>query len=210
MLALGSSPSPKMIEGGEDVVRTYTEDEEKKLALNLEALLDQIHRGEFRSTPLTVVLLHEFHAALFHQVRDHAGKIRSPGRGSEYLLFGPNRSEHRNAVPRLVKQAIDGARREMDRLADQLHDADYELHAIKLGLALQAELIRIHAFEDGNGRTSRAMTDYVFVAFGLRPIPIEAVKSEYNECLNQYHRERDIEPLVDLYLRLYAGVLDFE
>src|SRR6266545_4781107 len=50
----GWDPSRTVIEAGDDVVRMYTEDEEKRLALNLEALLDRIHRGDLCSVPLTV------------------------------------------------------------------------------------------------------------------------------------------------------------
>ncbi len=194
-----------MIEAGDDVVRTYTDDEEKRLALNLEALLDRIHRGAFIAAPITVRLLEEFHAALFHGVRDHAGRLRSPGRGSEYLTFGPNRSEHRNAVPELVQKALNRARREVEELRRDPSAADYELVAMSVAVTTQAELVRIHRFEDGNGRSSRALTDCLLVALGLRPVPIEAVKSEYNECLNEYHRGRNIQPLLDLHIRLYAA-----
>jgi len=200
-----------VIEAGDDVVRTYTEDEEKRLALNLEALLDRIHRGELIDAWITVRLLQEFHAALFHEVRDHGGRLRSPGQGSETLLFGPNRSEHRNAVPGLVKRAIERARSGVEALRRDPNEAEYELTAIGVAVGTQAELIRIHPFEDGNGRSSRAFSDFLLVALGLRPVPIEAVKSEYNECLNAYHRGRSLRPLIDLYLRLYAAcVLDTE
>jgi hypothetical protein len=36
----------------------------------------------------------------------------------------------------------------------------------------------------------------------LRPVAIEAVKQEYTEALNHYFVTSDLDPLVDLYLRL--------
>lgn len=192
-----------MIEAGDDLARRYTEEEERRLALNLEGLLEQIHRGDFIDASITVRLLEEFHASLFHQVRDHGGRMRSRGRGAEYLLFGPNRSEHRDDTPRLVRAAIEQVRRNADRIRDDPSSANYELAGLTVAITAQAELIRIHPFEDGNGRSVRAFTDYLLILFGLRPIPVEAVKSEYNECLNHYHRRSDIQPLLDLFLRLY-------
>ena len=200
-----------MIEAGDDALRSYTEDEEKRLALNLEALLDRIHRGVLNSADLTVHLVEELHAALFHQVRDHAGRMRSPGRGAEYLNFGPNRSERHDKVLELVKLAMERARRDVAELLRDPGAEDYEQGSMVAAVRLQAELIRIHPFEDGNGRTSRALTDLLLIRLDLRPVPVEAVKTEYNECLNRYHRQGEIGPLVDLYLRLYeACVLEAE
>ena len=70
-------------------------------------------------------------------------------------------------------------------------------------MKLHADIVRIHPFEDGNGRTSRLCLAHVLVQCGLEIIPIEAVRQEYTEALNHYYNERDLEPLVDLYIRLY-------
>lgn len=41
------------------------------------------------------------------------------------------------------------------------------------------------------------------MTLGLLPIPIEAVKQEYTAALNLYFRAKDLDPLVDLLIRLY-------
>ena len=66
-----------------------------------------------------------------------------------------------------------------------------------------AEIIRIHPFEDGNGRSSRLVMTHVLVSLGLRPIPVDACKQEYNDALNAYFRTGELQTLVDLLLRLY-------
>ena len=63
--------------------------------------------------------------------------------------------------------------------------------------------MRVHPFEDGNGRASRLCLAHVLVQCGLHVIPIEAVRQEYTEALNHYYDTHDIGPLVDLYIRLY-------
>lgn len=68
---------------------------------------------------------------------------------------------------------------------------------------LHAEIVRIHPFEDGNGRTSRLIANHILVRHGLLPVAIEAVKQEYTDALNLYFREKDLQPLTDLYVSLY-------
>ncbi|MDQ6926872.1 MAG: Fic family protein [Candidatus Eremiobacteraeota bacterium] len=68
---------------------------------------------------------------------------------------------------------------------------------------MQPEVIGIHPFEGGNGRSTRLLTDWLLIRLGLRPIPIEAVKGGYTACLNLYFRTRDLQPLVDLLIGLY-------
>ena len=145
----------------------------------------------------------ELHRALFDGVRGHAGRMRESGFGSERLVFGPNRSSHRDAVRRELEALSARVERELRALGDGSAE-DYELRAIRLAVRAHADIVRIHPFEDGNGRTGRLCAGHLLVRLGLRPVAIEAVKQEYTEALNHYYEARDIEPLVDLYLRLYT------
>ena len=78
-----------------------------------------------------------------------------------------------------------------------------EHHPVLIAALFTLDLLVVHPFEDGNGRTSRLCAAHLLVRLGLRPVAIEAVKQEYTEALNHYYTARDIEPLVDLYVRLY-------
>ena len=80
---------------------------------------------------------------------------------------------------------------------------DYERAALHLAVWVHARIIRIHPFEDGNGRTSRLFMNWVLTRLGLRPIAIEVPRQEYLDCLNRYYHKGEITPLVDLCLRLY-------
>jgi Fic family protein len=83
-------------------------------------------------------------------------------------------------------------------------DADnYDEAAVWTAAWAHAEIIRIHPFEDGNGRSSRLVMTHVLVSLGLRPIPVEACKQEYTDALNAYFRTGELQPLIDLLLRLY-------
>jgi fido (protein-threonine AMPylation protein) len=148
--------------------------------------------------------LQELHAALFRGVKDFAGRIRDRGSGSERLVFGPHRSVHRDDVRRELTAVFERAQRGLRQVRD-LDPADerYEHEAVCLAVWAHAEIIRVHPFEDGNGRTSRLCAGHVLVQLGLRPVAIEAVKQEYTEALNHYYVRTDLAPLVDLYLALY-------
>ncbi len=77
--------------------------------------------------------------------------------------------------------------------------------AFHLAAWSHAELIRIHPFEDGNGRCGRLLMDWVLIRLGLRPVPVEVVKAEYLACLNEYFLTKDLQPLIDLLLRIYPA-----
>ena len=45
--------------------------------------------------------------------------------------------------------------------------------------------------------------NWILVRVGLRPIAMEVVKEEYRLCLNHYYLTKEVQPLVDLAIRLY-------
>lgn len=187
----------------DDPVRTYSLEEQSTLTLQLEAITRRVHAGEFRDRRLDLNLLRELHEWLFRGVRDHAGRMRSRGFGQEYLTFGPNRSVRRDHVERelvAIFLRVDVDLRALRELGD---DQEYEPEALRLAAWAHAEIVRVHPFEDGNGRTSRLCAGHLLVVLGLRPVPMEAVKQEYTAALNVYYAQKDLGPLVDLFVALY-------
>ena len=73
------------------------------------------------------------------------------------------------------------------------------LTARQLGVAVHAELVRIHPFSDGNGRVTRLMADLVFAAAQQLPHTQEydwdLDKTEYIRLLRAYDLNRDPVPL---------------
>ena len=76
------------------------------------------------------------------------------------------------------------------------HTDDWD--ARQLGIAVHAEVVRIHPFIDGNGRTSRLLADLAYAAV-QNPTELQydwdIVKSRYIELLRTYDRVRDITEL---------------
>lgn len=187
-----------------DPDRTYSLDEEQRLTENLHVLLTAVHVGEFARVPVGVKLLQALHRNIFHGVRSHAGRCRGPDFGSEHLVFGPHRSVGRADVPRDVTAIFEAFDRTLIRLESDPNASDYESGVLRAALRLHADVIRVHPFEDGNGRSGRALMDVVLVRLGLRPLPIEVPKQEYLASLNHYYQTGDLDALQDMALRIYA------
>lgn len=188
----------------DDPTRTYSEAEKQALSIKLEELLQRVNVGAV-TEPLTVGLMCSFHRVLFGGVRGHAGKHRTSDFGAEHLTFGPIRSLHRRDVLRALELLAQRTRRrlEVDFPEGSAFDSESLQARIQLVAEFHAEFIRIHPFEDGNGRVGRALMSYLLVRLGLLPIPIEANKQEYYAALNESHSGKGLHALVDLLLRLY-------
>lgn len=69
----------------------------------------------------------------------------------------------------------------------------------QFGVAVHAELVRIHPFVDGDGRATRLLADLVFLAAQDAETPElydwSLDKRRYIELLREYDRHRDPAPL---------------
>jgi Fic family protein len=189
-----------MIEDTPDHVRTYTSEEDERLARQLRALTEQCHAGML--WPPSVDLLRAMHRRLFDGVRSHAGWPRAHAFGDEHLVFGPNRSVHRDDVTRQLGEVFTQLERSIGSFRANHSDPAYARSATRVAIWAHAQVVRIHPFLDGNGRTSRLLMNSVLVGLDLEPVAVEAVKQEYNEALNQYFRSDDLRMLLDLIFRL--------
>lgn len=189
----------------EDPSRSYTTEEVARVTNNLLLLTEAVHAGRFSSVPVSVELLRALHLNLFRSVRGHAGRCSGVGRGTERLVFGPHRSPHRDEVDGLLSGIFQRAQVELATLQGSSGASDWEVRTIEFAIRLHADIIRVHPFEDGNGRTCRAFMNAVLVRLGLRAILLEAPKQEYLACLNHYYHEDDLGPLLNLALDLYVG-----
>lgn len=84
-----------------------------------------------------------------------------------------------------------------------------DLNGIELAAWTHAEFVRIHPFEDGNGRTSRMMMNYQLMVHGFLPVSIAKVnRLEYFEALEAYAVEGNLEPFADMIAVLEEQRLD--
>jgi Fic family protein len=77
-----------------------------------------------------------------------------------------------------------------------------ELHPIQLAALVHYKFVRIHPFDDSNGRTSRLLMNYYLIKYGYAPIVIESKeKRNYLTALNRADTG-DIDAFVDYILVL--------
>ena len=191
------------IEDVEDRVRTYTVAENEQLAIQLRSITADCHAGLL--WPMSIELLCSIHRRLFDDVRSgHAGRCRARDFGDEYLTFGPNRSVRRDRVNAELEEVFKNLDLSVRSFLANPDAPEYERSAVHVAVWAHAEVVRIHPFLDGNGRTSRLLMNAVLVGLKLQPIAVEAVKQEYNEALNHYFSSKDLSVLVDLMLQFVA------
>ena len=186
-----------------DPSRTYSFEEEERLAYNLKNISEQVHRGSLRHLGINSALICFLHEHLFQGIRPHAGRVRHVDWGTEYLIFGPNRSAHRKDVVLKLEKVFIDLKRSIASFDANIEHPEYDSKAFYTAVWAHAEIINIHPFEDGNGRSTRLLMNWVLIRLGLHPISMDTVKLEYSACLNEYFLSRNIQPLLDLCLRVY-------
>jgi Fic family protein len=75
--------------------------------------------------------------------------------------------------------------KQMQALIDWYRDEENNSHPVTLAAMLHYKFVRIHPFDDGNGRISRLLVNYVLLRNGLPPIVIKSKdKTNYLRALH--------------------------
>lgn len=84
-----------------------------------------------------------------------------------------------------------------------------ELNGIELAAWSHAEFVKIHPFEDGNGRTARMIMNYQLMSGEFLPVSIaKEARIGYFEALEEYAVNGDIAPFADMIAELEEQRLD--
>lgn len=82
------------------------------------------------------------------------------------------------------------------------------LNTVQLAAYTHAEFVKIHPFEDGNGRTSRLIMNYQLMADGFLPISIaKENRLDYFNALEDYAVNGNLEPFTNMIAALEADKL---
>lgn len=95
----------------------------------------------------------------------------------------------------------------MEKLVLNYENWNY-FHPIIQAALLHGELVKIHPFVDGNGRTSRLLMNLDLMNQGYNPVIIKKVdRLEYYEALDKAHTTGDYTDFVKLITRLEIEML---
>lgn len=84
-----------------------------------------------------------------------------------------------------------------------------DLNPIELASWTHAEFVKIHPFVDGNGRTSRLITNYHLMKHGFLPVSVNKEdKLDYFNFLEEYAVNGNLEPFADFVAELEERQLD--
>jgi Fic family protein len=85
----------------------------------------------------------------------------------------------------------------IDNLFEKLESNLPNMHPIKVGAILHSDLVAVHPFSDGNGRTARLAMNTIFIQHGYLPTIIPPIlKLEYNQTLDKAHYG-NIDPFIE-------------
>jgi len=90
---------------------------------------------------------------------------------------------------------------------DLMHKKD--LNPIELATWTHAEFVRIHPFQDGNGRTSRLIMNYQLMIYGFLPVSIaKENRLNYYNALDKYAAEGILDDFTKMLAELEEVQLD--
>ena len=121
-------------------------------------------------------------------------------------------------IYRTVEVRITGARHtpptpsqayyQLKKFYESLNDNNY--NDFDIAAYTHAEFVKIHPFEDGNGRTSRIIMNYQLIKNGYLPISIKKEdRLKYYEVLDEYAVNGNLKPFVELIYELEDKELNF-
>ncbi len=161
---------------------------------------------------LTVQAIRTIHRTMFGAIfPELAGHTRGPipdipannsfgfRRGIEYERVPDSLTKLDQYLVTLLDQ-LDGFAQSTDPTRQR-----FRRNVLEAGSVVHCEIVRIHPFVNGNGRTARLCINYFLVRYGLRPIPIERPKDEYIRAIDAWLDKSDISPMADLLESLAAS-----
>ena len=117
--------------------------------------------------------------------------ITLDGQSTRRLIKVGDYKEHPNSVRLQNGEIFEYAKpsetpMQMQELIDWYREEDGAVHPITLAAMLHYKFVRIHPFDDGNGRVSRLLMNYVLLRNGLPPVIIKSEdKTNYLRALNR-------------------------
>lgn len=169
----------------------------------LEAMYRYINSGENEYSTGSIILT-DLHEKLYSHA-DGGRYARSYRNSPAYLPCSGVELEYPDMIVHSMRKA-DRQFDELYELSEKMFNSEIEdrFHMVNPFLeklmAYKAELIRIHPFPDGNGRSIRGLINFLLERAGLPPVYVKACeKSKYHEAMNKAIVDKDNRYLIGFY-----------
>lgn len=153
-------------------------------AINHAQAIEFIKEIASKDIEITERPIKEIHALILHGInKEQAGKYRSV----PVMIVG---SRHTPPQPYLIEPQMEAFIIEYKRLVSE------DTHPVAVAAYLHDELVKIHPFIDGNGRTSRLLMNLYLLSQGYTITALKGdneAKQAYYKALEQSHTENNPE-----------------
>lgn len=154
----------------------------------LEMLEDIVHDGR----DLSENFIREMHQIILHEPYDKAAITPDGIRVKRHIQVGSYKMQPNHVVTETNETFYFAKPEETPAMMNDLMVwynnaiSERKLHPIELAALLHYKFIRIHPFDDGNGRLSRILMNLSLMKFGFPPVIIKTQKKEeYYRALQQ-------------------------
>lgn len=160
--------------------------------VNHNKAFDYVKRCILQGTPLTESVTKDIHAILMENI--FTGGVY---RNCEVRITG---AKHKPLAPTDMYVCVKSF---FSNLCE--HN---DMNPIELAAYTHAEFVKIHPFEDGNGRTSRLIMNYQLMINDFLPVSIvKESRLSYFEALEEYAVNGNLTPFADMIAELEAQQL---
>ena len=142
----------------------------------------KIGKGELN---LSEKRIREIHTSIMHEEDPEKRKAIGQWKTIQNYLYNYKKERFDFVppadVPERMHQLMNWLNTEKDKIP---HKADDAMHPVELALKFNLDYVGIHPFYDGNGRTSRILTNLILISYGYPPLYIkENERGPYQQYL---------------------------
>lgn len=148
-----------------------------------------------KNAPIEIKYLLEAHRILFSETNEEniAGKYRQVDPDIQRINGTTLKIPHWSNVPSTMAILDDELKNKTPKLPHPFKEKDYA-QIVDLAAKASHKLTCIHPFENGNGRTSRLLINFILLRAGLPEIAIKEDKQKYLQAMSQADKN-DFWPL---------------
>lgn len=148
---------------------------------------------------LSIGLIKEIHKIVFKNSKEFAGEFRK--KGEEVVV--------RNGLGNIVHYGAPQSRviSLINELIDWYNKNKDKYPGLILSSVVHNQFENIHPFRDGNGRVGRLLLNNILLKNGLPPVNIDfRNRGEYYRSLQEYQKNHNIRPTIDLLIKEYKNI----